>query len=150
VRELALGLAALGLAAAYWVEADGIRDSLLSDAVGAGGMPKALAVIMGGAGALLALRSVFARRATVEDRPAPAHGRAAGLFAMLVAYVLLAPVLGYLLALGLLAASVALYAGAPARPGLVAFAAGVAALFWLGFVKLLGVAFPTGTLFGGA
>jgi len=149
VRDVALGLAALALAVAYWLAADGIQDSLLSDAVGAGGLPKALAVVMGGAGALLAIRAALLRGAAAAGAgPAPAHGRALGLFAMLVAYVPLAPLLGYPLALGAMAAAVALYAGAPARPGLLAYAAGVAALFWLGFVKLLGVAFPVGALFG--
>lgn len=146
-RDLALGVAALALAGAWWVLAAAIPVSLLADAVGPGGVPMAVAVLMGAAGAVLVLRSVL--RPAREPLPGPAHGRAAGLFALLVAYVLALPFVGYPLALGLLAGAVALYAGA--RPGLAlaGFAAGTGALFWFGFVRVMGIPFPAGTLFGG-
>lgn len=137
------------LGGAWFHQAAAIEDSLLSDAVGAGGVPKVLAGIMAGAGALLVLRSVLRPPASEPGRAAAAHAKAAGLFVAMVLYVLAAPVLGYPLALGLFGAAVALYAGARANITTAAFGLGMAGLFWLGFVKLLGVAFPSGVLFGG-
>ncbi len=146
-RDIALGLAALVLAGAYWALAAAVPVSLLSDAVGPGGVPMAIAVLMGGAGAVLVIRSLL--RPTAEAPPSPAHGRAAGLLALLVAYVVAVPFIGYPLALGLLAGAIAFYAGA--RPGLslAAFAAATGVLFWFGFVRVMGIPFPAGTLFGG-
>lgn len=146
-RDLALGLAAVALAAAWFVAADGLPISMLSDAVGPGGVPKAVALVMGGAGSLLALGALRGKRA-MDDLPRPAHGRALGLLAILVIYVVLVPLLGYVVAIGVLAAAVAAYAGARG-PGVAAFGAGAAALLWLSFVQALGVAFPAGRLFGG-
>jgi hypothetical protein len=146
-RDIALGIAALALAGALWVLAAAVPVSPLADAVGPGGVPMAIAALMGAAGALLVLRSVL--RPAREPQPSPAHRRAAGLLALLVAYVLALPFIGYPLALGLLVGTVALYAGARPGLGLAAFAAGVGALFWFGFVRVMGIPFPAGTLFGG-
>jgi len=148
-KDIAFGAAAFALGATWYHAAAGIEDSLLSDAVGAGGVPKVLAAIMAGTGALLVLRTILRAPPDDEGRGTAAHLKAAGLLALMLAYLLAAPILGYPLALGLFAAGAATYAGA--RPGVpvLAFGAGTAALFWLGFVKLLGVAFPVGTVFGG-
>jgi hypothetical protein len=146
-RDIALGLAALVLAGAYWALAIDLPISLLSDAVGPGGVPVAIAVLMAGAGAVLVLRSLL--RPPTEAPPSPAHGRAAGLLALLVAYVVAVPLIGYPLALGLLAGAIALYAGARPGVGLAAFAVGIGVFFWLGFVRVMGIPFPAGTLFGG-
>lgn len=148
-RDLALGLVAVALAAAWFTAADAVPVSMLSDAVGPGGVPKVVAVVMGGAGSLLALGALRGKRAT-DDLPNPAHGRALGLLAILVAYIVLVPLVGYVVAIGALAAAVAAYAGAPLGPKVVAFGVGAAALLWLSFVQALGVAFPAGRLFGGA
>jgi putative tricarboxylic transport membrane protein len=137
------------LGSTWFHQAAAIQDSLLSDAVGAGGVPKVLAAIMTGAGMLLVLRTLLRPPAAEPGRSRAAHAKAAGLFAAMVLYVLAAPVLGYPLALGLFGAAVALYAGARANLTTALFGIGMAGLFWLGFVKLLGVAFPTGVLFGG-
>lgn len=148
-RDVALGIAAVALGGAWFRQAAAIEDSLLSDAVGAGGVPKALAAVMALAGMLLVLRTLVRAPAEAEGRSLAAHARAAGLFALMVAYVLAAPVIGYPLAIGIFAAAVAAYAGARAGVTTAAFGAGVAAVSWLGFVKLLGIAFPTGAIFGG-
>lgn len=145
-RDLALGIAALALAGAYAALARTIPVSLLADAVGPGGVPLAIAVVMAAAGAVLILRSLL--RPGQEVLPNPAHGRAAGLLALLVGYVLAVPVLGYPLSLGVLAGAVAFYAGAPRGFALAGFAAATAALFWFGFVRVMGIPFPAGTLFG--
>lgn len=146
-RDIALGLAALVLAGAYWALAVDLPISLLSDAVGPGGVPVAVAMLMAVAGVVLILRSLVG--APREAPPSPAHGRAAGLLALLVAYVLAVPFIGYPLALGLLVGAIALYAGARPGLGLAAFAVGIGALFWFGFVRVMGLPFPAGTLFGG-
>jgi putative tricarboxylic transport membrane protein len=151
VREIALGLVAAALALGYWLEAEDIQESLLSDAIGTGGVPKVLAAILGGAGLLMALRGALARggRIAGERAAEPAHGRALGLLGLLVGYALLVPLLGYPVTLGAFAVAVAAYAGARPGPAMLGFGLGVAVLFWVGFVKLLGVAFPVGALFGG-
>jgi hypothetical protein len=149
LRDLGFGAAAILLGLFWYLQAAAIEDSLLSDAVGAGGVPKVLAAIMAGAGALLVLRTLLRAPPEEAGRAWLAHGKALGLLALMVAYVLAAPVLGYPLAIGLFAAAVAVYAGAPVGLTPLAFGAGVAAVFWTGFVKLLGIAFPVGTLFGG-
>jgi putative tricarboxylic transport membrane protein len=144
--DLGLGLGALALAGAYGAMASAIPVSMLSDAVGPGGVPLVIAGLMGVAGAGLLLRTALVGPG--KPREQPDHARAAGLLVLLVLYALAVPLLGYPLAIGLLAAAVALFAGARGL-SVVAFAAGLAGLFWLGFVRLLGIPFPAGTLFGG-
>jgi hypothetical protein len=135
---------------AWWRAADAIEDSLLSDAVGAGGVPKLVAAVMAGAGALLLVRTL---RAPKGGAPGPGglarHARAAGLLAGCAAYVLAAPLLGYPLAIALFCGGVALYAGAASPLGAAAFGLGCSAVGWVSFVKLLAIPFPAGTLFGG-
>lgn len=146
-RDIALGLAALVLAGGYWALAVDLPISLLSDAVGPGGVPVAIAMLMAVAGVVLILRSLVG--APREAPPSPAHGRAAGMLALLVAYVLAVPIIGYPLALGLLVGAIALYAGERPGLGLAAFAVGIGVFFWFGFVRVMGIPFPAGTLFGG-
>jgi hypothetical protein len=143
-RDLWLGLGALAVAAGYHHLAGRIQDSLLSDAVGADGVPRLIAIVMAVAGAFLAVRGAFRPRPVDDDLPAAAHGRAALLLAMLVAYLLLMPVIGYPLALATLIAVVAWFAGAQATPALALVAIGGAALFWVMFRLLLGVPLPMG------
>ena len=150
LRDIAFALGAMLVGAAWYHQASIIEDSLLSDAIGAGGVPKVLAAVMAGTGALLLLRTLLARPPQDgQGRGVTPHVKAAGLLALLIGYALLAPLLGYPLAIALFAAATATYAGA--RLGLVtaAFGAGVALVLWLGFVKLLGVTFPAGAVFGG-
>lgn len=144
--DVALGVGALALAGAYGAFAQAIPVSMLSDAVGPGGVPLVIAAMMGLAGAGLLLRTALVGPRPVKD--SPNHARAAGLLGLLVLYVLAVSLLGYPVAVALLAAGVAWFAGGRG-PGIVAFAIGLAALFWLGFVMLLGIPFPSGTLFGG-
>jgi putative tricarboxylic transport membrane protein len=146
VVDVSLGVGALALAGAYGAMATAIPVSLLSDAVGPGGMPLVIAGLMafGGAGLLVKTALVGGDAAGKQ----PDHRRAAGLLAILVAYVAAVPLLGYPLAVGLLAAAVAFFAGGRGI-GIAVFAAALAALFWFGFVKLLGIPFPAGLLFGG-
>jgi hypothetical protein len=150
-RDDILGLGVMVLAAAYWAAADQIPVSLLSDAVGADGAPKMLAVALAVCGALLVvatrLKPVPAGDGEDETDPAErrrAHLRAAGLVAGLGAYALLLPILGYPLALALLIGGAAVYGGARLSPTLVAIAATGGFAFWLFFSKFLGVLLPLG------
>jgi len=148
--DLALGLAVLVLSAAYLEGAARIPESLLSDAVGAAGLPRAVGWSTGVIGALLCVRSVLAAPGTGQDRPIvwKAHLRALGLLSIMAAYVLLAPWLGYAVATGLLIAGGAAYAGAPRNRNLVLIPALAALLFWLLFVVTFGIPMPGSPLFG--
>ncbi|MCC7045655.1 MAG: tripartite tricarboxylate transporter TctB family protein [Alphaproteobacteria bacterium] len=149
-RELVTGLIVLGLAAAYYFAADNIPRSLLSDAVGADGVPKVLAVLLGLLGAIQAARGAL-RTALVDHGSAEGHGlgqhlRSLGLIGVGVVYLVAAPYLGYLLATGLLVFVVAAYAGMPASPRLGVIAVLGSVVLWLVFAKVLGVAMPGGVL----
>jgi putative tricarboxylic transport membrane protein len=146
-RDAGLALAAIALGLAWWWQASRIEDSLLSDAVGAGGVPMALAALMAAAGAALLLRTLWRAPPDEEGRPTAAHLKAAGLVAIILAYIWAAPVIGYVPAIALFAIAAAAYAGARLSPTLAAFGLGLAAFFWVAFVKLLGIPFPTGALF---
>jgi putative tricarboxylic transport membrane protein len=138
-RDLACAALGLALAGAYWAAADALPVSLLADEVGAGGVPKALAV-------LLALFSAgIAFRALARGAPAAApgnHFKALGIAALGFAYVFVAPLIGYLIAVTLLAGGAALYYGARRPGGVALFALGSAALLWLVFGALLGIPLP--------
>ena len=144
----ALGLA---LAAAYYAAADALPRSLLADGVGADGVPKLLAVVLAVLSVVIGARSFFTPSLTL---PLPGGGkgggwhlRALGVAALGAAFVGLAPVLGYSLALALLLLAAALYYGAAPRLQVVLYAGGTAAILWLIFARALGVAMPAG-LFG--
>jgi putative tricarboxylic transport membrane protein len=145
--DVSLGVGALALAGAYGTMAQAIPVSLLSDAVGPGGVPLAIAMMLAVAGAGLLLRTVLVGPRSGKE--SPNHPRAAGLLALLVCYLLAVPLLGYPMSIGILAAAIASFAGARG-PASIAFAIGLAAFFWLAFVLLLGIPFPAGLLFGGA
>lgn len=148
--DAALGLSALALGSAYFVLAVGIEDSLLADAIGAGGVPKGIAALIAGAGALLLVRSLPGLRHLSDGSAALApHLGALGLLGLLAAYVVLLPILGYAISIFLLAVAIASYAGAPRRPPLLLFGGGTALVLWATFVGVLGVPLPLGRVFGG-
>jgi hypothetical protein len=139
-RDLACAALGLAIAGAYWALARELPESLLSDAVGAGGVPKALAVLLGVLSILIAARALLRRSA---DPPKPEdHLRALGIAALGFIYVAIAPLAGFLVSSALLAGAAALYYGAPRGAGALAFAAGSAGVLWLLFGYLLGIALP--------
>lgn len=139
--DLLLATLAAALAALYWRAADELPRSLLSDAVGADGLPKLLATALLVAAMLLAGRALWKRDGRAALPPAE-HLRPLGIPAIGIGYVLLAPLLGYPLALGLLIAATIIYFGARAPRAILACAVLGAAALWLVFVKALGVAMP--------
>ena len=145
-RDTLLGIAAVALAGAYWHETTGIQRSLLSDEVGADGVPRLLAAGMAISGLALALRGVLAPApAGGGELPLRAHFRAAGLLAILALYLAALPVAGYAASIAGLLAAVAAYAGAPRGVAMAATAVAGAVAFWAMFVLLLGVPMPRGT-----
>lgn len=159
--DFVLGIGAIVLSAGYLYVASGIPESMLSDAVGAAGVPKVLGWAMGILGALLCLRSVrFGRpaettraKASAEADEAPKgmrpHVLALGLLGILVAYILVAPYLGYAASMGLLVAAGARYCGAPFNRNLVLISVAAAFGFWFVFVQLLGIPMPGSVLLEG-
>lgn len=149
-NDRAVGLLALAIAAIYYYFASDIPRSLLSDEVGAVGLPKLYAVAL----SLLGIFLVWSSFA-VPAGPAPEgepganplqHVRAVGLLLLGAAYLLLISSLGYLLTISLLIAAVALYCGAAfgARVLLISAAGGM--VFWLVFVKMFSMPLPAGAL----
>lgn len=159
LKDLAGGVAVLTVAGLYYWAAGGIAESSLSDDVGASGLPRILALALTGLGVALTLRAVYAGALAPVARPAapPVNdpdaepisplARALGLLAFGIAYVVLAPVIGYLPAVALLIGSVALYEGAPRNWKTAAIALGGALAYWAIFVRLLGVRQPAGWFF---
>ena len=135
-RNVAFGAAGLALAVAYWFAADALPTSLLADNVGAGGVPKGIAVAL----ALFSIAAAFSR-----IPPGDAHAnplKALGIAALGFAYVAVAPLIGYFISVALLAGAAALYYGAPRRAGVAVFALGTAAILWATFGRMLGIPLP--------
>lgn len=139
-RDLVCAALGLAFAGAYWAAARELPKSLLSDAVGADGVPKALALLLAIFSILIALRALLQKRRSPEERQD--HVRALGIAALGFIYVAIAPLLGFLVSSTLLAGAAALYYGAPRSAGTLAFAAGSAGLLWLLFGYMLGIPLP--------
>jgi putative tricarboxylic transport membrane protein len=141
--DLWIGLAITALAVGYYMAARGISDSMLSDEVGAAGLPKLLAGVLAASGVLLAIRSQTGAGARIKLALEP---QAIGLVAGMIAYIALMPLVGYPVALAALVTGVALLAGA--RPtiwlGVISVAAGIG--FWLVFARLFHISVPSGIL----
>lgn len=163
---------ALGLvfSLAYIAKANSIEDSLLADAVGASGVPVGIGSLMAAASAVLlvkALMPVASKQVadaagrgdgtthvaqTPEKASLRPHLLAAGLVAILVAYMLVLPLLGYVVSIGLMAAAVAWFAGGREAKTLLGFALLTGPLLWFLFDFALKVRMPAGmwsTLFTG-
>jgi putative tricarboxylic transport membrane protein len=154
-----LGIGAIAVSIGYLYVASGIQESMLSDTVGASGVPKALGWVMAGLGLLLCLRSLSfgttdakssAEPTSSETEETPAgmrpHLQALGLLGVLIGYILLAPYLGYVVSIGILVAAVARYGGAPFNRNMLLISAAAGIGFWLVFSQLLGISMPDSLL----
>ncbi len=166
MRELIGGIAAIVIGAGYLVMAFGLRESALADAVGPAGFPKALAYAMIGLGAILCAQALLAARAGRQAAAAPGVpeaadddldaearrsglgglGRAAGMLALGIGYLLVVRYLGYILSIALLIVAAALYQGAALSWRVFAIGIAGALAYWLIFVLLLGIPLPGGLL----
>lgn len=128
-----------------------IEDSLLADPVGASGVPVAIGGLMALASVALILKGLLSARNSVppdtDGAEAPSlrpHALAAGLLVILALYLMALPWLGYVVAVGLMAAAVAWFAGGRQAPVLVGFAVLTGPLLWLVFDLALRVRMPAG------
>lgn len=159
-KDLLSGVVLLAVAGTYYFWTTQIADSTLSDEIGAGGLPKVLAVILAILAVCLIGRTLIAARlrpaaASQADPDAEEHDdnarlpRAVGFLLFGVAYVALISFVGYIVATALLIGAVAVYEGSPRTWVIPAAAIGGAIFYWAIFVKLLGVNQPVGSLFQG-
>ena len=154
-RDLLLGSVVAVFAATYIAASRAIEDSLLADAVGAGGVPQACGIVLLLAGLALVGKSLLAGPAATAaaesaggSHPRRALQLGAGLVAVLVVYVLLLPLLGYIVSVSLLVGAVALLAGARDRRSLALCTALSGVAMWAMFEWALKIRMPVGILFG--
>jgi putative tricarboxylic transport membrane protein len=153
-RDAVTGALALAVSVVYVVQARGIENSLLSDEVGAGGVPAAVGVLLGVVGAVLLFKSLLRGRPSTgiatEDPPTDwhVHRMAAGLLLVLATYVWLLPRLGYVISIVAMVAAVAWLAGSRRWRTIAAMAVVTGPVLWLVFDRVLQVRMPAG-VFGG-
>ena len=151
-RDSSVALGLMALSGLYWLGADQIRISRLEGAVGAQAVPKGLAVSLAVLAALLIAQDLLqARRAAgvarSEEREVSgsyAHLRAAGMLMIGIGYLALVGTIGYMPAIALLVVATALYLGRSLSARVVLVAVGLAVLYYLIFVRLLGIPLPPG------
>jgi putative tricarboxylic transport membrane protein len=158
--ELALGLGAVLVAGGYLALAAQIPNSLLSDEVGASGLPNAVGWSLVAIGTLLAVRSLrfgpaaaAKAKTTASDDAADAEGGAMrphwlalGLLGIMSLFVIVAPIFGYVVSTSLMLGGIALFSGAPSNRKLVVIAVLGAIILWLLFDRTLGIPLPVGSL----
>ncbi len=155
LRDVAAGGVLLLVAALYHFETLRISQSSLSDEVGPEGLPRLLAIGLAVVAGLILVRGIAAAvRLRRTEAAADSGGdhvaslpRALGFVAIGVGYILVAPVVGYVIGAALLIAAVALYEGVAPTWRVAAVAAGAGCLVWAIFVKLLGTEQPAGWFF---
>ena len=156
-KDVLSGLILLVIAGLYFAATGQIADSTLADEVGAAGLPRVLSFALAGLGLVLLVRSLIAARSApvleaggAEDKDEDARlPRAIGFLLFGAAYVMVLPVLGYLLSTALLIGAIALFERTERPWAVPVIALGGSALYWAIFVKLLGVNQPVGSLWRG-
>lgn len=157
LKDAAAGGILLVLAALYYWQTLQIQESSLADEVGPQGLPFMLAGSLAVVAVLIGVRGLLAAR-KAADAPAlktleePADHiatipRALGFLAIGVGYMLIGPVVGYVVAIGLLIGAIAIYEGRKPSLGLLAVAVCAGVGFWISFVLLLGTEQPQGWFF---
>jgi putative tricarboxylic transport membrane protein len=161
-KDLACGLIAMVVAAVYLVATAGLQTSLLGDTVGTAGFPTLIGWGMALVGLILVVQSLWRRyRGETAEGPsgwipseafaagaARATARAAGVVAIIVAYLVLFHPLGYIPSVGIMVAATALFLGAPPTWRVAAVSAIGAVALWLLFGVLLQIPLPAGVLSG--
>ena len=151
-RDTGIALGLIALAGLYWLGADQIRVSRLEGIVGAQAVPKGLAVSLAILSVLLIAQDLLrTRRAAAGTRGdeadasgSHAHLRAAGMLLIGIGYLAVVGTIGYLPAVVLLVLATAIYLGQSLSARLVLIAVGLAVLYYLIFVRLLGIPLPPG------
>jgi hypothetical protein len=151
-RDFVFGSATLAISAGYYWMAGTIPASRLADAVGPQGLPKTYAVLLAALSLVLMGRSWARRRhaGTREEHSVSARhqGRAlwrvAGMLAIGAAYIVLAPWVGYVVAIAGLILATTYYQGGTINRQVAVVAVGGAIFFWLLFVVIMGIPQPAG------
>jgi putative tricarboxylic transport membrane protein len=157
------GLLLLALAAGYYRLTLTIPSSSLSDEVGADGLPIVLATALAVVACLLLAKSLFAWYSANRTKTPPSKTpvdaaaddeadeqaplvRAFGFIMIGIAYMVVAPLVGFAIGIAALVVTVALYEREPLSLKLVAVAAAGGLGFWLIFVRFLGTEQPFSSL----
>ena len=151
-RDLAFGGTTLAVSAGYYWMAVAIPRSQLADAVGPQGLPRTYAVLLGVLSLALIARSLRRRAQASTDsdsrpsvlRPSSPLWRVAGMLAIGVVYIVVAPWLGYLLSIAALILATTYYQGGAINRQVAVVALSGGILFWLLFVVLMRVQQPPG------
>lgn len=152
-RDFFLASAILALAVPYYFFADAIPTSLLSDAVGPGGLPKTYALILAGLSVVLMAQSLLRQRRATSRAAWAAESvkiersqlyRAAGMLAIGIFYVSVVPYLGYVPTIAVLIAATTYYQGGSLSRQVGIIAVCGAVFFWLLFVYVLRIPQPPG------
>ncbi|HEX5078864.1 MAG TPA: tripartite tricarboxylate transporter TctB family protein [Geminicoccaceae bacterium] len=149
-RDTSVALGLIVVAGLYWLGADQIRISKLEGIVGAQAVPKGLAIGLAVLSVLLIGQQLARpRRAAAPDGEieaggARAHLRAAGMLLIGMGYLAVIGSIGYMPSVALLVLVSALYLGQSLSVRLVLVAVGLAVLYDLLFVRLLGIPLPAG------
>jgi hypothetical protein len=149
-RDTIIALGLIVVAGLYWLGADEIRVSKLEGIVGAQAVPKGLAISLAVLSILLIAQALLRpRRAAGPAEEAEAGGwhahlRAAGMLLIGIGYLAVVGTIGYIPALVLLVLATALYLGQSPSAWLALVAVGLAVLYYLIFVRLLGIPLPPG------
>ncbi len=152
------GAAGMLAGAAYGYTALNIEDSLLADAVGAGGVPLAVSATLFLAALILSLKAWLkspvqtpvqsadpaVQSDAAQGGSAHPHLMAGALLLLLALYVWVLPFLGYLLSIGLLVASCAWLGGARQKRSLMLAALLAGPALWLIFDWALAIGLPMG------
>jgi putative tricarboxylic transport membrane protein len=147
-RDTIVALGLIALAGLYWLGADQIRVSKLEGIVGAQAVPKGLAISLAVLSVLLIGQGLLRTRRvagpTGEAGDWHAHLRAAGMLLIGMGYLAVVGAIGYMPAVALLVLATALYLGQALSARLALVAVGLAVLYYLIFVRLLGIPLPPG------
>ncbi|WP_119303919.1 tripartite tricarboxylate transporter TctB family protein [Dongia deserti] len=146
----------LALAGAYWIGAIHIhKSSLIGKGVGADALPRGLAVALAALSAILILQTVLQRwkRPLPEDAPATReqlaearhkHLRAAGMFLIGLAFLLVVGYVGYIPAVFAMICVTAVYSGRPMSWRIAGIAALLTAALYVLFDMVLKIPMPDG------
>ena len=153
-RDLAFGSATLATSAAYYWMAAAIPESQLADAIGPRGLPRTYAVLLAGLSLVLIAKSFRGSGLGIRDSndeprtPSPESRsplwRVAGMLAIGIVYIVVAPWLGYLLSIAALILATTYYQGGHVNRQVAVVALSGGIFFWLLFVVMMGIQQPPG------
>ena len=147
---------ALALAVAYWIGATHIhKSSLIGKGVGADALPRGLAIALAVLAVILIAQNLLQRVKGPLSEDAPAtpeklaeakhkHLRAAGMFLIGLAFLLVVGYVGYIPAMFTMICVTAVYNGRPMSWRIAAIAAVLTAIFYIMFDLILHIPMPDG------